>query len=154
MKIAGHPIHPLIIHFPTTLLPMHYLLSLLYVCYNDLSFASAGFYCLVAGSTAGAVAMITGLIDALKIPKMNKAALGTAVYHGFLNGSIIALFIFITYKDWRSMPVYHMPGTGRIIFEAVLLLLLFIGNYLGGKLIYQHHIGIQIKKTKDGNPDS
>jgi len=41
MKFAGHPIHTMIIHFPTALLPMDLVLSLLGFYYHQASFTSA-----------------------------------------------------------------------------------------------------------------
>jgi hypothetical protein len=34
-----------------------------------------------------------------------------------------------------------MPYMSILITKAVLVVILFVGNYLGGKLILQHHIG-------------
>jgi uncharacterized membrane protein len=36
-----------------------------------------------------------------------------------------------------------MPYMSILIAKAVLVVILFVGNYLGGKLILQHHIGVK-----------
>ena len=36
-----------------------------------------------------------------------------------------------------------MPQMATLIAKAVLVVILFGGNYLGGKLILQHHIGVK-----------
>ena len=70
MKIFGHPLHMMLIHFPTALLPMDFLLSFFAYYNKDSSFLTAAFYCLAGGVLAGGLAIITGLIDLLLIQKI------------------------------------------------------------------------------------
>ena len=74
MKVLGHPLHMMLIHFPTALLPMDVLLSFFAYYNNDNSFLPAAFYCVVAGVLVGAAAIITGIIDVLLIKKDKKPA--------------------------------------------------------------------------------
>jgi uncharacterized membrane protein len=151
MKLFGHPIHPLFIHFPTALLPMDLALSILSNVRGDASFATAGFYCLAAGALTGFAAMLTGLLDLLQIPKENKAAWASGLYHGFVNGCIMLIFAVIAWRAWQQYPQLGPATTGVILVKSILILALFAGNYIGGKLIYQYHIGIQPKATAHGN---
>jgi uncharacterized membrane protein len=151
MKLFGHPLHPLLIHFPTALLPMHYILCILYFVWHDASFASASFYCLIGGVTTGILAILAGLIDLLNIPASNKPAMTTALYHGFINGIILVVFTVMAYKDWQHLPEYQDPSVATIVIKGILILLLFAGNYLGGKLIYNYYIGINIKNQEHEN---
>jgi uncharacterized membrane protein len=149
MRIFGHPIHPLLIHFPTALLPMDFVLSSLYLITGNVSFYNAGAYCLWAGTTAGLLAMFTGLIDLAGIPRSNKAALALAIYHGAVNGLIILIFAIIAYKSWQVFPLISMASFAGVTVKGFLVFALFIGNFLGGKLIYTHHIGLTFNKTKE-----
>ena len=151
MRVFGHPIHPLLIHFPTALLPMELLFSYLQRIYNNEAYGIAAFYCLAVGVLAGLAAMIIGLIDLILISKENKPALATALYHGFLNGGIILIYCIILYKGWQIFPVIEVPGSGALIFRVVLIIILFGGNYLGGTLIYKYHIGINTTDANAGN---
>ena len=143
MKFFGHPIHPMIIHFPTAMLPADLVLSWLYLVKNDPSYGQAGFYCLVGGVALGALALISGLIDLLLIPKENKQALAAGLIHGFINGIIILAYMVIAYKEWKSYPAISLPSNGGLATKTILVLTLFIGNYLGGRLIYKHKVGIE-----------
>jgi uncharacterized membrane protein len=142
MKIAGHPIHAMVIHFPAALLPMELGLSALAYHYSNTSFSQAAFYCLVAAVVIGFAAMLTGLIDLIGIPKEEKDALGTALVHGFINGIIILAYAIFAYRAWKSGSAEAIPSTAMLIVKLVLVIGLFAGNYFGGKLIYKYRIGL------------
>lgn len=143
MKLLGHPVHPLLIHFPTALLPMDLALSIMYFTTGNISYGLAGFYCLVGAVLVGCVAMITGVIDLILIPKQEKQALTMGIYHACINGVVLIAFALITYRAWHAYPQMPLPSAGNMVVKGVLILALFVGNYLGGTLIYRHHIGIE-----------
>jgi len=151
MKMLGHPIHPLLVHFPTALLPADLVLSILYHATGDASYYTAGFYCLVGGVVLGLPAAVSGLIDLVAIPKKDKSAIGLALYHGMLNGSILLVFGVLAWKAGQAFPAPWFTGLTAVIVKGILLLALFVGNYMGGKLIYKHHIGIQINQDPHAN---
>ena len=141
MRLFGHPVHPLFIHFPPALLPADFVLSVLAYTQHQEHFLFAGFYCLAGGVVIGIFALITGLLDFFSIPKTDKPAIGTALIHGFVNGLIILIFAVIAYKEFQTYPQLTMPSTAGLIIKGILVVALFAGNYLGGKLIYQHLVG-------------
>jgi uncharacterized membrane protein len=142
MKFAGHPIHVMVIHFPAALLPMELGLSALAYYHSNTSFSQAAFYCLLAGVAIGLLAMLTGLIDLVRIPKEEKEALGTGLVHGFINGVIILTYAIFAYRAWKSGTAAAIPSTGMLVFKCILVICLFTGNYFGGKLIYKHRMGL------------
>jgi uncharacterized membrane protein len=154
MKVFGHPLHPLFIHFPTALLPMDLVLSALSYSSGDPSFALAGFYCLAGGVLSGLAAITTGLLALTDIPKTNKQALANGLVHGFLNGFLILVFGVMAYKEWQLYPQPPVATITLLLVKGILVIALFVGNYLGGKLIYQHFIGINIKPTEHGKTAS
>jgi uncharacterized membrane protein len=141
LRFLHHPIHPLMIHFPTALLPMGLVFDFIYFKTGQQSFGQAGFYCLAAGVIGGLLSMITGLLEILLIPK-NSAALGTAIYHGTINAVVIAIFAALAWKTWEQYPAVAVTQSS-LVFKTVLIVILFVGNYLGGKLIYHFKIGIE-----------
>jgi uncharacterized membrane protein len=147
MKIFGHPLHMMLIHFPTALLPMDALFSFLAYYNKDSSFLLPAYYCLIAGVVGGGLALITGLIDLLLIKKDDKAAIATALIHGFINGMVLIFYGIFAYRSWQLFPQLSTLPLSTLILKFCLLVILFVGNYLGGKLILQHHIGV--KKTED-----
>lgn len=67
--------------------------------------------------------------------------------HGFLNGLII-IYTIIAYETWQVYPAIMLSTTAIPIIKAILVITLLIGNYLGGRLIYQYHIGLTSKTNK------
>ena len=143
MKIFGHPLHMMLIHFPTALLPMDALFSFFAYYNKDSSFLLAAYYCLIAGILSGGLALVTGIIDLLLIKKDNKVAIGTALIHGFINGIVILFYGIFAYRSWQQFPQLSMPSLPGLVLKLALLSILFVGNYLGGKLILQHRIGVK-----------
>jgi hypothetical protein len=43
-----------------------------------------------------------------------------------------------------------MAGTTGMIIKLLLVISLLVGNYLGGRLIYQYFIGIELKNERNG----
>jgi uncharacterized membrane protein len=142
MKFAGHPIHVMLIHFPAALLPADLALSILGYYYNNTGFSQAAFYCLAGGVALGFLAMISGLIDLLAIPKTNKQAFATGLTHGFINGLVIFVYAILVYKAWKNGTYHEVAGLASLVTKSVLVMTLVFGNYLGGKLIYKYHVGI------------
>ena len=142
MKIFDHPLHVMFIHFPIGLLPMELVLSFLAYKFQDPLFATAAFYCLMGGVATGYIAIITGLLDLIAIPKTNKIALGTGLLHGFINGTAVLIYSIFAYKAWKAYPQIHAPSLVLLLMKSLLVLCLLIGNFLGGKLIYKYHVGI------------
>jgi uncharacterized membrane protein len=140
MKIFGHPIHPLMIHFSTALLPMDVVMSFLYKATGKTMYYHCGYFCLLGAVLMGIPAIITGLLELPRLVHAHKQAVAAALYHGFLNSFIILVFgIFL----WKSMKIFPAPVPvtfSLCVIKAVLIVLLFAGNYLGGKLIYKHHV--------------
>lgn len=143
MKVFGHPMHVMFIHFPVGLIPMDLVLSFLSYYFQQPILATAAFYCLAGGVITGYVALLTGLLDLLAIPRENKLAVGAGLLHGFVNGTVILVYSVLAYKAWQSYPQLTTPTMPLLLIKFLLVGSLFIGNFLGGKLIYKHHVGIQ-----------
>lgn len=141
MKILKHPIHVMLIHFPTALLPMDLVLSYLFFKSGNESYGNAAFYCLIAGVVLGWLSAITGLIDLVLIK--NKTAIGAALLHGSINVTAILIFTVFAYKSWNLFPQLAAPGVTILIVKFAVVLFMLIGNYLGGRLIFKHHIAIE-----------
>ncbi|MFL5772565.1 MAG: DUF2231 domain-containing protein [Flavisolibacter sp.] len=149
MKIAGHPLHPLMVHFPTALFPMNLVLGILAYTSGNPVFSQAAFFCLAGGAGMGILTAVTGLLDLFHISKSNKKAVATVIYHAGINVPVILIYVVLAYKEWKLYPDIPVPLAGNLVFKGVLVLILFIGNYFGGQLIYKFHAGINMNNERN-----
>src|ERR687884_332915 len=103
MKIFRHPLHVMLIHFPTALLPMDLVLSFLFYRTGNTSFGEAAFYCLAGGVGIGLLAIVTGFID-LALIRNNNKAINAAFVHGGINATALLVFGVFAYKSWNLYP--------------------------------------------------
>ena len=141
MKFLGHPLHVMMIHFPTALLPMDLVLSYPFYRTGNNSFGAAAFYCLLGGVALGLIAGITGLIDLIGIK--DRTATAAALVHGGINLTAILVFSVFAYRGWKQFPTVELPSAATLLVKLLTVIFIFVGNYLGGRLIFKHHIAIE-----------
>src|SRR5213592_1852524 len=93
MKILGHPIHVMLIHFPSALLVLDPLFSALACGAGPLTphyvFISTG-----VGVVFGWLAVLTGIVDVLKLWQEKHPAVNRALIHGAVNSTVLMGFTF------------------------------------------------------------
>jgi uncharacterized membrane protein len=136
MRLFGHPVHVMLIHFPVALWPAHEGLHLFASRLPAGVAATAGFWLLVAGTGLGWLAAFFGVSDVVEMWSEGPSpALKNALIHAGFNGSVVAGFTVISVLEYRVFPsIAHGPAF--LIAEAVLLLLMFAGNYFGGAVVW------------------
>ena len=107
---------------------LHFLLQLCYV--------------FIGGVVTGYIALATGLLDLAAIPKKEKPAFGAALLHGFINGMVLLMYSLFACKAWQALPRFEQPSLPMLLLKLLLVASLFMGNFLGGNLIYKHRIGL------------
>ncbi|MBO9683169.1 MAG: DUF2231 domain-containing protein [Flavisolibacter sp.] len=141
MKILRHPLHVMLIHFPTALLPMDLVLSYFFYSTGNESYGTAAFYCLIGGVGLGLLAGVTGFIDLMMIK--DRTAMAAALIHGGINLTAILVFSVFAYRSWNLYPQIQVPTLTVLIVKLLTVVFIFVGNYLGGRLIFKHHIAIE-----------
>lgn len=145
MKLFGHPLHAMLIHFPTALLPMDAVLSWGFFWQGTESLGFAAFYAALGGAATGVIAMVSGILDLLALPKANRAVVGSGLVHGLVNGTVVMIYAALVYKALLQYPVLFPPTITLLVVKTLLILTLFAGNFIGGSLVYKHGVGIQTK---------
>jgi uncharacterized membrane protein len=146
MKIFGHPIHVMLIHFPSALLPMDLICSILGYSMNDLSFVKAAFYASAGGVVLGWLAIITGAFDLAKLTEERNNLVRKALTHAGINLVVIIGFSLIAFTTWKQYPALEPDSIGKMILKAGLIAFMIIGNFIGGSLVLKHGVGaIDIK---------
>lgn len=142
MKILGHPIHIMLIHFPSALLPMDFICSALGYYTGNHSFTDASFFALAGAVILGCAAIITGAFDLIGLIE-KPLAMKKALVHGGINATVIIAYTVLAFRAWKQYPELEQDGVGLLAIKAALITFMIAGNYLGGSLILKHKVGIE-----------
>ena len=142
MAIRGHPIHPMLIHFPVAALLGLIATDLAYVFSGDYFWARASLWLAGIGALGGWVSGFAGLIDLLSGSQIRR--LITAWCHAILAVMLLSLaslnWLFrLDTADVNILPwgLYLSLLTGVLIASA---------SYLGGRLVYEHAVGVEVEE--------
>ena len=137
-RIAGHPVHSMLIPFPIAFLVGALVSDLAYWQLRDAFWATASFYLLGAGIVMALAAAAAGFTDFLGDRRIR--ALAHAWQH--MAGNLVAVLISVVNFLVRSSDTEAaVVPLGLALSSTVALLLLFTG-WRGGDLVYRHKVGI------------
>lgn len=148
-RLLGHPIHPMVVHFPAALFPTSLLFDLLSHGPGPAPFLKVAFYTMAVGEAAAVVAAVTGAIDyfAKLVPGTPAFRVGTL--HALLNAGILLLYGFNL--GLRIGPALEAPKTpvSPLLLSVAGVAVLTVSNYLGGRLIYHFGVGVRLVGHRD-----
>lgn len=142
MRLFGHPVHVMLIHFPSALFPMELVCYGLLFFTGEKSFATASYYAMTGGVVLGWLAVITGALDLAKIPPYKPAVVKKALIHGAINSSVLISYTVFVYLVNKQYPNIRDASPGLLAVKAFLVAVLIFGNWLGGELILKHKVAI------------
>ena len=137
-KIAGHPIHPMLIPFPIAFFVGTLAVDIVYSQTGGPFWATAGRWLLGAGLVMAALAATAGLTDFLGEPRVR--ALRAAWHH--MIGNIVAVLAELV-NLWQRLEqgdAFVVP-TGLVVSAGVTLLLLYNG-WRGWEMVYRGRVGV------------
>ena len=143
MKILGHPIHVMLIHFPAALFPMDFVCSVVGYFTNEFSFTQASFYAMIGGAALGCSAIITGTFDLISVINEKSSVVKKALLHGSINGTVVIVYVLLAFIAFKKYPQLEPDGIVKIILKGLLISFMILGNYLGGSLILKDKIGVE-----------
>lgn len=139
-RFFGHPVHIMLIHFPSAFLPMSTLLDFLSYTNNENTLALFGFYSGMAGSATGIIAALFGAGDLIKISP-EKKEFKIALLHGGLNILWISIFSVLVGIQINYYPLIPLPSLSIILIKFIIITGMFFSNFLGGELLLKYGIG-------------
>ena len=139
VKLAGHPVHPILIVFPLGLLSTSLIFDFIYLSNHSLGIASASYWMLSAGIIGGVAAAVVGFIDWLAIPSDTREH-GLGLFHGL--GNAIVLILFASSWLLRYRDVTLAPPTGAIVASTLGLALAVVTGWMGGELVTRLGVGV------------
>ncbi|PNG15217.1 DUF2231 domain-containing protein [Stutzerimonas stutzeri] len=141
--IAGHPLHPMLIHFPVAALIGLLPVDLAHLWTLDEFWWRAGLWLAGVGALGGWVASIFGLIDLLTVREIRQKI--TAWCHAIL----AVMMLSLASLNWLLR--FQNQGGGMelwaLYLSAVTAAMIALAAYLGGRLVYEHAVGVDLEKA-------
>jgi uncharacterized membrane protein len=157
-KIAGHPIHPMVVVFPIALYAATVAALLAYVGTADAFYYRAAMVANIGGVAMALVAAIPGAIDLFALPHRSRAR-ATGIRHAsfaLLTTGIFAVCGALLYRGWTGRLMvdgrWNLDATIPLAVGVVGLVTLVIVGVLGWTLIQTHHVGIKPALVKADQP--
>jgi uncharacterized membrane protein len=138
VKLAGHPVHPMLIVFPLGLLATAVIFDIVYLISNSIQWTVAAYYMIGAGIVGGLAAAVFGWLDWFAIPGGTRAK-RVGLWHGAGNVVVLVLFI-LSWLLRRENPA--LPPTEAIVAGLAGVALAVITGWLGGELVDRLGVGV------------
>jgi uncharacterized membrane protein len=131
VKLAGHPVHPMLIVFPLGLLYTAVVFDIIYLVTGVVRWTEVAYYLIGAGVIGGLAAAIPGWVDWWAIPVRTRAK-RVGLIHGIGNVIVVGLFAL----SWLlRRPGPSLPPTGAIVAGVLGVVLVSATAWLGGELV-------------------
>ncbi|MXP41491.1 DUF2231 domain-containing protein [Altererythrobacter soli] len=137
-RVAGHPIHPMLIPFPIAFLIGALVSDIVFTQTDDRWWATLSAILLGSGIVTALLAAVAGFIDFFGDQRIR--ALSHAWQHMLANLAAVTLALvnFVLRMDDVADPI---ESTGLILSAATVAILAFSG-WRGGDLVYHHRVGV------------
>lgn len=135
-KIAGHPIHPMLVQFPIVCFIFALVTDIIFLSNGEAMWATASRWLIGIGIIMALLAAIAGFTDFLS----DKAVqVSDAVKHMIANLCAVVLEIVNFFVRLHNDDAVR--GVGIVLSIIVVLILLYSG-WKGGDLVFRHGIGV------------
>jgi uncharacterized membrane protein len=148
MSIRGHPIHPALIHFPVAALLMLVGTDFAYLYTGDPFWARAGLWLAGVGASIGWISGMAGLVDLVAVARIRR--LITAWGHAILAVLLLSLASF----NWLLRiggPEENILPWGLFV-SLMSALLIAMTAFLGGRLVYEYAVGVDVEEAASAHP--
>jgi uncharacterized membrane protein len=157
-RIAGHPIHPMVVVFPIALFTATVGALLAFIGTRDTFWFRAAMTAGAAGVTMALLAAIPGAIDLFALPKGSRAR-ATGMKHAsfaLLTVGIFAASTALMVRNWTTKlmvdGIWELDATVPLAISVVGLVTLTIVGSLGWTLVQTHHVGIKPANVRANLP--
>jgi uncharacterized membrane protein len=134
-RIAGHPLHPALAHFPLALWLAAVLWDAVGWWRAEPLWEQMSYWCLALGLAAALPTAATGFVELLSL-RSDEPALGTATAHMLIMLTATGLFG----ASWLVRASGGAPAWAFAL-AAVGAAVVLVGGWLGGTLVYRYGLG-------------
>jgi uncharacterized membrane protein len=137
-RIAGHPIHPMLVPFPIVCFVGALFTDLAYWRTAEMMWADFSAWLLFAGLVMGVLAAIAGLIDFLSNRLIR--VLAPAWFH--MVGNVVALLLSLCNAFVHSRDAWTSVVPNGLILSALTVLVLLFTGWMGWTMVYRLRVGV------------
>ncbi|MDA7947194.1 MAG: DUF2231 domain-containing protein [Hyphomicrobiaceae bacterium] len=145
MRLLGHPLHPLLVHFPIAFWVAGTACDVLAL----LGLEDAWHYgnlLLIAGTICAIPAMIAGFVD---LAQQRPAAVSTANRHALLMGASWTVYLAaVIVRNDQWLPKQD-PDLFSLCLSITGLAIMALGGWYGAQLVYHHGAGVRPLSTDE-----
>jgi nitrite reductase/ring-hydroxylating ferredoxin subunit/uncharacterized membrane protein len=153
-KILGHPLHPLLIHFPIGLFILALVLDVASFARDDgNAMARSAFVAIVAGIITALLAAGPGTVDWLDI-RDDHPAKKTGTYHMLLNVAAVILYAISVALRWGTLEEANRTPVLAFIVSLIAAIVLTVSGYLGGHMVYNDGIAVGRHRRTSETPQT
>ncbi|WP_346797786.1 DUF2231 domain-containing protein [Halomonas sp. Bachu 37] len=139
--IIGHPLHPLMIHFPVAALMALVASDLGYILSGDPFWARVSLWLAGVGAFGGWIASIAGIIDLVTVKGIRR------LVNGWSHAIIAVMMLSLASLNW----LMRFSDTDLILpwgfaVSLVTSVMIALAGWLGGRLVYEHAVGVELEK--------
>lgn len=143
-KMAGHPIHPMLVVFPIGLFITSFIFDLVYLAAGDPFWYRMAFWTILVGFVGTVAAALPGIADYLTLHPKTEAR-QVASYHMGVGITIAIVYLVnLLMRNWGVIAPNEIP-LAPVLLNFAGVLLLGIQGWLGGELVYRHGVGVEDK---------
>ncbi|GGC98518.1 DUF2231 domain-containing protein [Vreelandella lutescens] len=138
-SLAGHPLHPVMIHFPVAALMALVASDFAYWYTEDPFWIRSGLWLAGVGAFGGWIASIAGIIDLVTVSRIRRLITGWS-------HAIVAV-VMLSLASFNWLLRFNEPEAILPWGLAVSLLtggLIALAGWLGGQLVYEHAVGVDV----------
>jgi uncharacterized membrane protein len=137
MRLLGHPVHPMLVHFPIAFFSAGTVCDVL-AWFGVPNAWGAAFSSLAIGVATAIPAAIAGVVD---FARLEEKLLASATRHMFLMGAAWLVYLAAVLVRYSQMQLNPTPELAPILLSVGGLGLLLVGAYTGGELVYRFGAG-------------
>ncbi|MEE4460651.1 DUF2231 domain-containing protein [Azotobacter chroococcum] len=138
--LGGHPLHPMMIHFPVAALFGLVASDLGYLLSGDPFWARASLWLAGVGAFGGWLASIAGLVDLFSVRRIRR------LVTGWCHAILAVMMLSLASLNWlqRYLAAEQILPWG-LYLSLLTALLIGLAGWLGGRLVYEHAVGVDVE---------
>jgi uncharacterized membrane protein len=138
-RIAGHPIHPMLVPIPIVCFVGTLASDIAYACTADMQWANFSAWLVVIGVIFTVIAALAGITDFLGERRIR--GLRPAWIHAI--GNVLVLLLSILNAFVHSRDAYTSVVPQGLILSIIVVLLLLVTGWNGWDMVYRHGVAIR-----------